>query len=213
MKPMHIVAEQTNEELVLWNTEDDRWSRRAKHPLRVNEVPRESTIIWEQGDMALYKSHPVEVTVPSGPNGTIGIIYEGQTKMVLKSRLTKIDESVFGNMQAILPINRMMQLAGISTPQIMTPTDQIADGDSAVQLTEDTGTLFDQLYKTNFAGQYRNNPTAAQVATIGQIMIGLQGQMQEIQDKLPPDLATKLQAAVGIGAALINAAKAMTQDK
>ena len=52
MKPMRIMAEQHGQDEALWNTEQDRWSRRAKHPLRVNEVSTEDGLTWEKGEMA-----------------------------------------------------------------------------------------------------------------------------------------------------------------
>jgi hypothetical protein len=208
MKPRKIVAEQTNEDLVLWNTENDRWSRKAKHPLRINEVPTEPKITWEKGEVAFYESQEVEVIVPQGPNGTIGILFEGRTKMVLGSRLTKMDEGVLGGMQPLNPINRMMQLAGISVPtiaELVLEDEQIAEADST--------NMFEQLFRANLNGEYRNNPDAARLATIGDVMAGLESQVEQLRGKITPDLETKVNMAVGLGAALITAAKGMTQAK
>jgi hypothetical protein len=208
MKPMKIVAEQTNEDLVLWNTENDRWSRKAKHQLRINEVDTEQCITWEKGDIAVYESHAVEVTVPKGPNGTIGILFEGRTKMVLVSRLERLDEGVLGGMQPLNPINRIMQLAGIGTPTIVEPvveTEEIEEADST--------NMFQQLFNANLNGEYRNNPDAARLATIGQIMVGLESQVEPLRGKVTSDLENKINMAVGLGAALMTAAKSMTQAK
>jgi hypothetical protein len=208
MKPRKIVAEQTNEDLVLWNTENDRWSRKAKHPLRINEVTTDPSISWEKGDVAVYESHAVEVTVPKGPNGTIGILFDGRTKMVLRSRLSKLDEGVLGGMQSLNPINRIMQLAGIGTPTIVEPV--LED----IEIVEaDATNMFEQLFKANLNGEYRNNPDAARLATIGSVMVGLESQVEPLRGKVAPDLENKINMAVGLGAALLTAAKDMTQAK
>jgi len=208
MKPMKIVAEQNNTDIVLWNTEEDRWSRRAKHPLRLNEISTVSDVLWEKGEIAIYESQPVEITIPRGPSGTTGVIIEGRTKMVLASKLTKIDEGVLGGMQPLNPINRMMQLAGLSTATITEPVLEDAE-----ILETDTTNMFEQLFKANLNGEYRNNPDAARLATIGEVMTGLASQIGLLQGKIAPDLETKINVAVGLGAAIMQAAKSMTQPK
>lgn len=211
MKLMTIVAEQDNDDIVMWNTEDDRWSRRAKHPLRVNEVSTNPVIYWEKGEIALYKLQQVEISIPKGPNGTIGIVVEGHTKMVLSDRLSKIDESVMGMMQPINPLNRIMQLAGINTPVDADSKDiDIHETVDDVVLEADSTNMFEQLFRANLNGEYKNNPDAARLATVGEVMVGLGTQVQQLQGKLTPDLENKINAAVGLGAALITAAKGMT---
>jgi len=121
MKPPHIMADQTNGDEALWNTTDDRWSRRAKHPLNLS-AKASITHDWERGEIAVYEGQEVEISIPRGPNATVGIIMDGKTRMVREHKLAKIDEGVMGGMQPLNPINRMMQLAGISSPTIMEPT-------------------------------------------------------------------------------------------
>ena len=172
----------------------------------MQEVPTEPAITWEKGEVAVYESQAVEITIPQGPNGTIGILLEGRTKMVLGSRLSKIDEGVMGGMQPLNPINRMMQLAGISSPIIAEPVledEQIAEADST--------NMFEQLFKANLNGEYRNNPDAARLATIGEVMAGLDSQVEPLRGKVTPDLENKINMAIGLGAALITAAKNMTK--
>lgn len=214
MKPKKIIAEQTNEDIAIWNTENDRWSRKAKHPLRLNEISKETYVSWEKGEIAVYESQPVEISIPKGPNGTIGIMFEGKTKMVLGSRLAKLDEGVMGTMQPINPINRMMQLAGLSVPQTIEPeSEEISEDTTELQLEEDAGGMFDQLFKTNLNGKYRNNPDAARLASIGQVMASLQTQVEQLTQPPSPDLESKLSMAIGLGSALIAAANTMTQAK
>jgi hypothetical protein len=213
MKPRKIMAEQTNEDVVFWNTEDDRWSRKAKHPLRINEIPTEPLVSWEKGEMAIYESQAVEISIPKGPNSTVGIIVEGKTKMVLGSKLEKLTEGVLGGMQPLNPINRMMQLAGIAVPQILGDNHDLPTNTETVEqvINEDTGNMFDALFRSNLAGEYKNNPDAARLATIGQIMVGLNSQIQELKGKLSPDLEGKISTVAGLGALLMQSAKAMTQ--
>jgi hypothetical protein len=121
MKPPHIMADQNNGNEALWNTTEDRWSRKAKHHLN---LPAKAAIVndWERGDIAIYEGQEVEISIPKGPNASVGIIVDGRTRMVREHKLTKIKEGVMGGMQPLNPINRMMQLAGISSPTIMEPT-------------------------------------------------------------------------------------------
>jgi hypothetical protein len=121
MKPPHIMADQTNGDEALWNTTDDRWSRRAKHPLNLSAKASISHA-WMRGEIAVYEGQEVEISIPKGPNATVGIVVDGKTRMVREHKLAKINEGVMGGMQPLNPINRMMQLAGISSPTIMEPT-------------------------------------------------------------------------------------------
>jgi len=217
MRLMKIIAEQPDDDLVLWNTENDRWSRKAKHPLRLNEIPDSSVISWDKGDYAMYESCVVEIAKPKGPNKTIGIILEGQMKMVLSNKLSKIDEGVLGGMQSLNPLNRIMQLAGISVPSIAEPAVSedisIDISKSDTILESDATNMFEQLMQANLNGEYRNNPDAARLATIGDVMVGLQSQIEPLEGKIAPDIQNKITAAVGLGAALLTAAKGMTQPQ
>jgi len=167
MRPKKIVAEQNNEELVLWNSEQDRWSRRAKHPLKINEISADTE---------------------------------------------QLDEGVLGGMQPLNPINRIMQLAGFSTSNIVEPVAETESEESMIEEADATN-MFDGLFKANANGEYRNNPDAARIATIGQIMVGLESQIEPLRGKLAPDMEQKLNVAVGLGAALITAAKNMLKPE
>jgi len=115
MKPRHIMAPQDSIKEALWNSTNDRWSRNAKHPLPINEREIEVEMQWEKGDIAVYESKDVEINIPNGPDGTVGIILEGKLKMVSKSKLSEsVLGGTMGTVQAIAPINRIMQLAGLS---------------------------------------------------------------------------------------------------
>jgi len=167
LRPKKIVAEQNDEQLVLWNSEQDRWSRRAKHPLKVHEI---DTGVSPQ----------------------------------------QLDEGVLGGMQPLNPINRIMQLAGLSTNNIIEP---VSDPTPGIIEEADATNMFDALYKANANGEYKNNPDAARIATIGQIMAGLESQVEPLRGKLAADMEQKLNVAVGLGAALITAAKNMLKPE
>ena len=212
MKPKKIMAEQNNGDEALYNSQKDRWSRQAKHPIPLAEKGRVDNT-WECGDMALYEGQQVEVIVPRGPNKTVGIILHGATKMVSERRLSKIEEHVMGGIQSLNPLNRMMQLAGISTPAIMEPveTNQLEENENLFEA--DPSNMFNGLMRANLAGEYKNNPDAARLATVGQIMVGLETIVDPLRQKVTPDLVNKLDAAVGLGAALLKSAQAMTKDQ
>jgi hypothetical protein len=160
----------------------------------------------------MFESQLVQVKIPSGPNGTVGIAIDGKTKMVRATKLSKIDEAVMGGVQSLNPINRMMQLAGISVPVTMSPST--APVEETVALEEaDASNMFEQLFKANFAGEYKNNPAAARLATVGQVMVGLESQIAELRSQVPPDLLNKLNVIAGLGASLIQTSKAMLQPQ
>lgn len=212
MKPMHIMAEQANGTDALWNTTDDRWSRRAKYQLNLAaKLPSDNN--WELGDIALYENDYVEISITDGPNSTIGILVNGQTKMVRGSTLTKLDENVVGGMRPLNPLNRMMQLAGLGSPTIIGEDEEIAEDDVEIISEANTDTMFDGLYRTNSTGEFKNNPEAARLATIGQIMIGLESQVNELRENSDQELIKKLDAAIGLGALLIKTAKEMLRPK
>ena len=129
--------------------------------------------------------------------------------MVLSSKLSKLDEGVLGGMQPLNPINRIMQLAGISAPITVEPVAEESITDIQSLEEADSTNMFEQLFNANLNGEFRNNPDAARLATIGDVMVGLESQVSQLRGKVSTDLETKINAAVGLGAALITAAKAM----
>ena len=115
-------------------------------------------------------------------------------------------------MQPLNPINRIMQLAGLSTSNIVKPVAE-TESEPAIIEEADATNMFEALYKANANGEYKNNPDAARVATIGQIMVGLESQVEPLRGKLAADMEQKLNVAVGLGAALITAAKNMLKPE
>lgn len=213
MKPLKIVAPLNDIDETLWNSKEDRWSRNAKHQISADDI--DTRHIWEKGDFAIYEGQEVEVLVSKGPNFTVGISLNGRTKMVKENKLTPLAEGVMGGLLALNPLNRMMQLAGLSSgnpnpvkeESELTPTSL-----NDVISEDDTTNMFTQLFKANLNGEYRNNPPAARLATVGEILAGLSSVTGELTGKVDPNLLSKLTAAIGLGPALLQQAKAMTQD-
>ena len=89
MKPKRIMAEQGNGNEALWNTQNDRWSRKAKHHMNLKEKEDSLDEFWEKGDLAIFEGEAVEVVIPNGPDSTIGVLIEGKTRMVMKKKLSR----------------------------------------------------------------------------------------------------------------------------
>lgn len=212
MKHQKIMAPQNSTTDALWNSHKDRWSRKAKHQLNLSEKSNIASIVWEKGDKAIYNDQEVEIMVAKGPRNTVGIMYEGQMQMVNAKSLSKLDESVMGGLTELSPLNRMMQLAGISNPTIVSPTTEADEHETTTaEIIEeaDTTNMFEALFNANFGGEYRNNPEAARLATIGQVLVGLESQISPLAGKIDPGLQEKLNVAMGLGASLMSTAKTM----
>mgnify|MGYP007090086552 CR=1 FL=1 len=195
----------------LYETTVDRWSRNAKHQLAKAELVNASDEQqFDENEVVIYEGQEVTVKIPQGPKGTAGIMFEGHLKMVHHSKLTKLDEGVMGGVQTMTPINRIMQLAGLEhTGAVAVEETELAEE----QLDEDAaGNMFDQLLTKNQNDpKYKNNPDAAKIATVGQVLAGLQGVLSDIPADLPSGIANQLKAVPGIGASLITAASQMTK--
>lgn len=207
MKPSCIMAEQTDGNEAVWNSSGDRWSRKAKHQLKKSEM---SSILdeWSIGDIAIYEGQQVEISIPNGPNSTVGIIISGKTKMVNETKLSKLDEGVMGGLKPLDPINRMVQLAGISVPATISSTsDQINE-------EEITKGAIDSIYKSNLSSQFKNNPAAAKLAAVGQVLVSLGQYIDDVKDTVDQESINKIANIDTIGAAMISTARAMlTQEK
>lgn len=210
MKKMRINTQiDLNESEGLWNTGNDRWSRRARHHFSQSELLDAADVSrFSEGDLAIYEGQQVEIRIPKGPNGTAGVMLEGHLRMVDGSKLQLLDESISGVMGVLKPmepLNRIMQLAGLEVSGAAIEPVVVAEADGA-------GTMFDQLLaKNQTSPEFRNNPTAAKVATIGQVLAGLQAVLEDLpMDQLGP-VANQIKMVPGIGANLIDSAKKMTK--
>lgn len=199
----------------LYETTIDRWSRNAKHQFSKSEVAGAiETPQFEEGETVMFDGQAVEVKIPQGPKGTAGIMFEGHLKMVHHSKLAKLDEGVMGGVQTMTPINRIMQLAGLEhTGTVVAEVENETDVPTDEVLEEDgAGNMFNQLLAKNKTDQaYKNNPDAARLATVGQVLAGMQSVIGELPESLPANVATQLKMVPGLGASLLAAAKNLTQ--
>ncbi len=196
----------------LYETTVDRWSRNAKHQLTKAELASATEQSqFEENEVVVYEGQEVSVKIPQGPKGTTGIMFEGHLKMVHHTKLTKLDEAVMGGVQTMMPINRIMQLAGLEHTGVVDSVEESLE--DAELLSEDAaGTMFTQLLTKNQNDpKYKNNPDAARIATVGQVLAGLQSVLRDVPANLPSSIANQLKAVPGIGASLIVAASQMTK--
>jgi hypothetical protein len=206
-----------NGEEGLYETTIDRWSRNAKHQLSKGELAGASSIVtFEEGENALYEGHPVEIRIPQGPKGTMGVIFEGKLKMVHHTKIKKIDEGVMGGVQTMSPINRIMQLAGLEHTGVVS-SDQVVsesgDDDSNETLTEAnlTGT-FNQLLNS-VPAQFRDNPEAARLYVMGSLISVMAKDLQTapLQTKVGMDKMKTLKLLGPMGADLVKSATDLTK--
>lgn len=201
----------------LYETTIDRWSRNAKHQISKSELAGVTDQpIFEQDETVIYDGKEVQVKIPQGPKSTAGIMLEGHLKMVHQSKLTKVEEGVMGGVQTMTPINRIMQLAGLEhTGTVVAETDVDEAIVDEQAITEDgAGNMFNQLLVKNQSDPaYKNNPDAARIVTVGQVLAGMQSIIDDLPEQIPSGISGKLKMVPGIGASLIQAAKEMTKPK
>lgn len=192
----------------LFNTTSDRWSRRAKHQLSHAELQSASEVSdFSKGETAMYEGQEVEIRIPLGPRGTAGVMLEGHLRMVDRSKLSKLEEGVMGGLKPMTPLNRIMQLAGLEHSGSVLEAGPIEEAAGA-------GTMFDSLYKANLNNpSYKNNPDAAKMATIGEVLASMQSIIADLPADLPNDIATQLKTVPAIGANLVKTASAMTKPE
>lgn len=123
----------------------DAWSRNAKHKGRSYESIEES--IFTQGESVQFEGNDCSVQIPSGPNGTVGLLIDGKVRMVRESDISRVDEGVLG-MTKVDPLYRLRELAGVkpSATKIeeddFGTVDPMADMDVADDF-DDAGADFD----------------------------------------------------------------------
>lgn len=206
-----------NGEEGLYETTIDRWSRNAKHQLSKSELASASDIVtFEEGENALYDGHTVEIKIPQGPKGTMGIIFEGQLKMVHHTKIKKLDEGVMGGVQTMTPINRIMQLAGLEHTGAVT-TDDVSIEENEITTEEviteaDPTGVFKQLIDS-VPQQFRDNKEAARLYVIGSLMSVIAKDLQTtpLQTKAGIDKMKSLKLVGPIGADLIKTSETLVK--
>lgn len=217
MRKMKIITQTSIDETEgLYNTTDDRWSRRAKHQLSKNDLINSvEQSDFAKGEYAVYEGQQVEVRIPIGPNGTAGVMLEGHLRMVERSKLTRLDEGVMGGMQPLNPLNRIMQLAGLEHSGAVV---EVNSGENTLEEADATGgTMLNQLLKKNSQDrQYSDKKGAPEIVTIGQVLSSMQSLVASIEAMskdpnitIPTVVLTRLKTIPALGVSLMNTAKSM----
>ena len=195
----------------LYETTADRFSRQAKHHLSQQEkINAIETRSLEVGDMVIYEGREAEVEIPQGPRATVGIIHEGNLKMVHESKVTrKVEEGVLGGVQAMPAINRMMQLAGLESGPVVVEENQT--------IMEDMGTdmLGKMIAQAEQLPAYKGNAEAARFYVIGALLsaIGSNVNANPPQTVVGQAKKQELTPLATIGADLIKSSQDMTKGK
>lgn len=85
----------------------DKFGRGAKHKGRFDEE-----IDFAIGEDVMVGEVTGQVKIPHGPNGTIGVIMNGQLEMVSETEVSHLNEGVMG-MKPVNPLFRLRELAGL----------------------------------------------------------------------------------------------------
>lgn len=114
----------------------DKFGRKAKH----RRDPMDES--YEIGESVLVDGYEATVQIPHGPNGTIGVIMDGELTMVSESQV-QLNEGVLG-MTSMNPLFRLRELAGLAPAPIASPgIEAEAKPAVAVDLSDDLGDLGD----------------------------------------------------------------------
>lgn len=131
-----------------------------------------------------------------------------------------LTEGIMGFVKPIDTIGRMMQLAGVSnyeTPVEETTTVENTEKEEVTEVIITEDALTTQLINSNMNGEFKDNPVAAKVAAIGQLMVAAGPLVEQINasadNKVTPDMMNKLKAAVALGAMFITNARTMVNSK
>lgn len=96
--------------------DDAKKVKSKKHKLQKKELGEEddTAAVFSIGDEVLVDGEEATVKIPQAPGGTVGVMINGELKMVDKktSNITKVDEGVLG-MTAMPGLNRIKELAGM----------------------------------------------------------------------------------------------------
>lgn len=175
----------------------------------------------------LYKSWPIMVV---GTSNILHSLKDGVTwdsfrrgRYAKAAELAKsinnpesLTEGIMGGVKPIASIGRMMQLAGVAYDESVSEDDIAEDRIiEEVIITEDA--LTTQLVNSNMNGEFKNNPVAAKIAAIGQLMVAASPLVEDIKNaadnSVTPDMMNKLKAAIALGATFITNARTMVNTK
>lgn len=122
---------------------DDAYGRGAKHKGRRFDEATEFAI----GDDVMVGEQVGTIKIPHGPNGTIGVILDGELSMVAECEVSRLDEGVIG-MTKLNPLFRLRELAGLAPAPFESPEDEVLNPDdplAAGPVTMDEPSFADEL--------------------------------------------------------------------
>jgi len=196
----------------LYETNVDRWSRKAKHHLAKAEIVNAADQpVYEIGEFALYQGQQVKVKIPQGPQGTTGVMFEGHLKMVHQSKLSKLEENVVSSLQSVVPINRIMQLAGLEhTGAISTEVVK----EEIITETDAAGMITQLITAAQGMAEYKENTEAARMFVYGNILSEIYKELQsdKFQTVQGQNAMPQLSKLGIIGAQLIKTAQTVGQN-
>lgn len=97
--------------------------RKAKYKPRYDEE-----IDYQAGDAVMVGEQQGTVKIPHGPNGTIGVMIDGELSMVSENEVSRLDEAVLG-MAQVNPLFRLRELAGLAPAPMVSPEDEAMSDD------------------------------------------------------------------------------------
>ena len=193
----------------LYETTADRFSRQAKHHLSQNEKLSASMITdLDIGDTVIYEGREAEVRIARGPRSTVGIMHEGNIKMVHERKVTrKVEEGVLGGVQAMPAINRMMQLAGLESGPVVVEENQTIMEDMGADM------LGKMIAQAEQLPAYKGNAEAARLYVIGALLsaIGSNVRANPPQTVVGQSKKQELMPLATIGADLIKSSQDMAK--
>lgn len=123
-KMMSLISELTPDDwLLVWPTLKQAtlktlWHQTSKQPAAVVGRKQADQILRHAKETLMekliYQNQIVEVQVPHGPNGTVGILLDHKLTMVPRSECKELNEHVLG-MTGMPSLARMLMLAGVDT--------------------------------------------------------------------------------------------------
>ena len=121
-KVMDQVSKLTQEDWdMIWPGIDPKWLSKLYQKATDQQTDKvtqdQAGEIWQSKqekvmEQVIYQDQIVSVEIPSGPGNTVGIVFEGQVKMVSRSEITSITENVIG-MSSTPSLARIRELAGL----------------------------------------------------------------------------------------------------
>ena len=175
-KPLkrHAQIGESDEQVGLYDTDEDRWSRNAKRHFSKadlqNVLAKQQQQEFDLNESVTYQGRQAVVRILRGPNNTVGIMMEGRMRMVKRADIVKLDEGVLGSMTGLEPLNRVMQLAGIAGAY---NTGELGEHMIVEDETEQT---FSNLSRENL-NQVNQNQQCARLYTVGQMLVAISKQL------------------------------------